>query len=216
MHTKRLPKCWEFRKVHHGRNFLKHVNFYKRNLHRIMDKLEHRIKQVFGSNDQKTSFAGKEEMWSRLDSELHGRKGVAAFWRIAAVFLGLLLTLGVVAALNNRAKQHAEIETATHEINRLQVLIDSLQTLPTQVRTEVQVVEKEKVVYRDRVVEKNFPDEIQKWQQNYQQAMDSLQTLQTKNAAYKAEIDTLNEELLALKNQAETESAGPAQASNPL
>jgi len=181
-----------------------------------MDKLEHRIKQVFGSNDQKTSFAGKEEMWSRLDSELHGRKGVAAFWRIAAVFLGLLLTLGVVAALNNRAKQHAEIETATHEINRLQVLIDSLQTLPTQVRTEVQVVEKEKVVYRDRVVEKNFPDEIQKWQQNYQQAMDSLQTLQTKNAAYKAEIDTLNEELLALKNQAETESAGPAQAANPL
>ncbi|WP_319479794.1 hypothetical protein [uncultured Draconibacterium sp.] len=181
-----------------------------------MDKLEHRIKQVFGSNDQKTSFAGKEEMWSRLDSELHGRKGVAAFWRIAAVFLGLLLTLGVVAALNNRAKQHAEIETATHEINRLQVLIDSLQTLPTQVRTEVQVVEKEKVVYRDRVVEKNFPDEIQKWQQNYQQAMDSLQTLQTKNAAYKAEIDTLNEELLALKNQAETESAGPAQAANPF
>ncbi|WP_321997678.1 hypothetical protein [Draconibacterium orientale] len=181
-----------------------------------MDKLEHRIKQVFGSNDQKTSFAGKEEMWSRLDSELHGRKGVAAFWRIAAVFLGLLLTLGVVAALNNRAKQHAEIETATHEINRLQVLIDSLQTLPTQVRTEVQVVEKEKVVYRDRVVEKNFPDEIQKWQQNYQQAMDSLQTLQTKNAAYKAEIDTLNEELLALKNQAETESVGPAQAANPF
>ncbi|WP_319500066.1 hypothetical protein [uncultured Draconibacterium sp.] len=181
-----------------------------------MDKLEHRIKTAFDSNDQKTSFAGKEQMWDRLDSELHGRKGVAAFWRIAAVFLGLLLTLGVVASLNIRAKQYAEMETANHEINRLQVLIDSLQTLPTQVRTEVQVVEKEKVVYRDRVVESNVPDETIKWQQNYQKAMDSLQTLQTKNAAYKAEIDTLNEELLALKNQAETERVGSAQAANPF
>ena len=181
-----------------------------------MDKLEHRIKRAFGSNDQKTSFAGKEQMWSKLDSELHGRKGVAAFWRIAAVFLGLLLTLGVVASLNNRAKQHAEMETASHEINRLQGLIDSLQTLPTQVRTEVEVVEKEKVVYRDRIVENNVPDETIKWQQNYQQAMDSLQTLQDKNAACKVEIEQLNEELLALKNQVETESAAPAQAANPF
>lgn len=181
-----------------------------------MDKLEHRIKNAFDSNDQKTSFAGKEQMWSHLDSELHGRKRVAAAWRIAAVFLGLLLTLGVVASLNNRAKQHAEMETANHEINRLQVLIDSLQTLPTPVRIEVQVVEKEKVVYRDRVVENYVPDETIKWQQNYQQAMDSLQTLQDKNAAYKAEIETLNKELLALKNQVESESTEPSQAANPF
>ena len=178
-----------------------------------MDKLEHRIRKAFGSNDQKTSFIGKEQMWSKLDSELHGRKGVAAFWRIAAVFLGLLLTLGVVASFNSRAKQYAEMETASHEINRLQGLIDSLQTLPTQVRTEVQVVEKEKVVYRDRIVENNVPDETIKWQQNYQQAMDSLQD---KNAACKVEIEQLNEELLALKNQVETESAEPAQAANPF
>ena len=181
-----------------------------------MDKLEHRIRKAFDSNDQKTSFTGKEQMWSKLDSELHGRKGVAAFWRIAAVFLGLLLTLGVVASLNSRAKQYAEMETASHEINRLQGLIDSLQTLPTQVRTEVQVVEKEKVVYRDRVVENNVSDETIKWQQNYQQAMDSLQTLQDKNAAYKVEIEQMNEELLALKNQVETESTEPAQAANPF
>ena len=181
-----------------------------------MDKLEHRIRKAFGSNDQKTSFTGKEQMWSKLDFELRGRKGVAAFWRIAAVFLGLLLTLGVVASLNNQAKQSAEIETASHEISRLQGLIDSLQTLPTQVRTEVQVVEKEKVVYRDRGVEDNVPDETIKWQQNYQQTMDSLQTLQDKNAAYKVEIEQLNEELLALKNQVETESAEPAQAANPF
>nr|WP_319572269.1 hypothetical protein [uncultured Draconibacterium sp.] len=181
-----------------------------------MDKLEHRIRKAFDSNDQKTSFIGKEQMWSKLDSELHGRKGVAAFWRIAAVFLGLLLTLGVVASLNSRAKQYAEMETANHEINRLQVLIDSLQTLPTQVRTEVQVVEKEKVVYRDRVVENNVSDETIKWQQNYQQAMDSLQTLQDENAAYKVEIEQMNEELLALKNQVETESTEPAQAANPF
>ena len=181
-----------------------------------MDKLEHRIRKAFDSNDQKTSFTGKEQMWRKLDFELHGRKGVAAFWRIAVVFLGLLLTLGVVASLNSRAKQHAEIETASHEINRLQGLIDSLQTLPTQVRTEVQVVEKEKVVYRDRIVENNVPDETIKWQQNYQQTMDSLQTLQDKNAAYKVEIEQLNEELLALKNQEETESPEPSQSANPF
>lgn len=181
-----------------------------------MDNLEHRIKKAFDTSDRKTSFVGKEQMWDRLDSELHGRKGVAAFWRIAAVFLGLLLTLGVVASLNNRANQGAEMKNVKHEITRLQLLVDSLQTMPTQVRTEVQVVEKEKVVYRDRVVENKVTDETIKWQQNYQQVMDSLQTLQNKNAAYQIEIETLNEELLALKNQAEPESTEPSQPANPF
>ena len=181
-----------------------------------MDNLEHRIKKTFESNEKKTSFVGKEQMWIRLDSELHGRKGVAAFWRIAAVFLGLLLTLGVVASLNYRAKQRAEMDNVQHEITRLQQLVDSLQTLPTQVRTEVQVVEKEKVVYRDRVVESNVSDETLKWQQNYQQAKDSMQVLQNATAVFKAEIKELNEELLALKNQAESESPEPSQSANPF
>ncbi|WP_297094931.1 hypothetical protein [uncultured Draconibacterium sp.] len=181
-----------------------------------MDNLEHRIKKAIESNDKKTSFAGKEQMWSRLDSEMNGRKGVAAFWRIAAVFLGLLLTLGVVASLNNRAKQRAEMENVKHEITRLQLLVDSLQTVPAQVRTEVQVVEKEKVVYRDRVVEKDVPDETIKWQKNYEDAIDSMQALQNVNAAFKAEIQTLNEELLALKNHAASESTELPQSANPF
>ena len=181
-----------------------------------MDKLEHRIKDAYDSNDKKTSFAGKEQMWNRLDSELHGRKGVAAFWRIAAVFLGLLLTLGVVASLNNRANQRAEMENVQHEITRLQLLVDSLQTLPIPIRTEVQVVEKEKVVYRDRLVENNVPDEAIKWQNNYEQAMDSIQTLRNINAAFRTEIKTINEELLALKNQAESENSEPSPSANPF
>lgn len=181
-----------------------------------MDNLEHRIKDAFESNDKKTSFAGKEQMWSRLDSGLHNRKGVAAFWRIAAVFLGLLLTLGVVASLNNRVNQRSEMENIQHEITRLQLLVDSLQTVPAEVRTEVQVVEKEKVVYRDRVVEKHVSDETIKWQQNYQKAMDSIQTLQRRNAEYEAEIGLLNDELLALKNQSESESTEPSQRTNPF
>ncbi|MDX8337582.1 hypothetical protein SLH46_00215 [Draconibacterium sp. IB214405] len=181
-----------------------------------MDNLEHRIKNAFESNDKKTSFSGREQMWSRLDSELHGRKGVAAFWRIAAVFLGLLLTLGVVASLNNRANKRAEMENVKHEITTLQLLVDSLQTVPAEVRTEVQVVETEKVVYRDRVVENNVPDESKKWQQNYQQAMDSIQTLQNATAAFKAEIETLNDELLALKNRTESKNTEPAQSANPF
>lgn len=181
-----------------------------------MDNLEHRIKNAFESNDQKASFAGKEQMWNRLDSELHGRKGVAAFWRIAAVFLGLLLTLGVVASLNNRVKQRAEMENVKHELTQLQLLVDSLQTIPTEVRTEVKIVEKEKVVYRDRLVENNVPDETIKWQQNYRQAMDSVQTLQNNNAAFKAEMEALNEELLALKTQAESENTEPSQSESPF
>ena len=181
-----------------------------------MDNLEHRIRKGFESNDKKTTFAGKEQMWSRLDAELYGRKSVAAFWRIAAVFLGLLLTLGVVASLNNRAKQRAEMENVNHEITQLQLLVDSLQNVPSQVRTEVQVVEKEKVVYRDRVVERNSPNETINWQQNYQQAMDSMQTIQNINAAFKTEIKTLNDELLALKNQRESENTEPSQSVNPF
>lgn len=181
-----------------------------------MDNLEHRIKKAFESNDKKASFAGKEQMWSRLDSELHGRKGVAAFWRIAAVFLGLLLTLGVVAALNNRSNQHAEMENAKHEITRLQLLVDSLKTMSTQILTEVQVVEKEKVVYRDRVLESSSSDESPQLLIEYQQAKDSIQTLQNQNEAYQTEVETLNDELLALKNQSESENTEPSQSANPF
>lgn len=182
-----------------------------------MENLEHKIKQAFKKIDGKTSFSSKDDMWNRLDSELHGRKGVAAFWRIAAVFLGLLLTLGVVASLSNRAKQRAEMGNVMHEITQLQTLVDSLQTLPTKVRTEVQVVEKEKVVYRDRLVEINTSSQTDERQTKYQKTIDSLQILQKQNTDLRTEIEVLNDELFALKSQVATDSnSASSEQTNPF
>lgn len=182
-----------------------------------MDKLEHKIKQAFIKRDGQTSFSSKDNMWDRLDSELHGRKGVAAFWRIAAVFLGLLLTLGVVASLNNRAKQRVEIENTNQEIKRLHTLVDSLLTIPAEVKTEVQIVEKERVVYRDRVVEKNISTPTDQWRMKYQKTIDSLQVLQNQNTGLKTKIEVLNDELLALKSQVANASKLPSsEQTNPF
>ena len=179
-----------------------------------MDNLEHRIKNAFESNDKKTSFAGKEHMWSRLYSGLHGRKGVAAFWRIAAVFLGLFLTLGVVASLNNRAKQYAEMENVNHEIIRLQLLVDSLQTLPTEVRTEVKVIEKERVVYREKEPGTTAPDV---WKARYLQNADSFKVIQQQNAQFRLETEAMQNELLALKQKTAKEAnTAEEQKSNPF
>nr|WP_319511285.1 hypothetical protein [uncultured Draconibacterium sp.] len=179
-----------------------------------MDKLEHKIKKAFDKKDSESSFSGKEAMWNRLDANLHERKGVAAFWRIAAVFLGLLLTLGVLASINNRAKQRIEIERANNKIERLQAVVDSMLIVPPVVKTEVQLVEKEKVVYRDRIVERSAP--ANSVQAPSQQIKDSIQMLQNTNAAFMAEIQELNEELIALKSRLASENTESSESVNPF
>jgi uncharacterized protein (DUF3084 family) len=165
-----------------------------------MDKLEHNIKQAFAEHDAGTRYQGKETMWKQLDNSLGNPKKVTAWWRVAAVFLGLLMAGGVLAGLNYFSDQQAQINDLERQSTQLQQTVDSLLMLQPAVKTETKVVEK--VVYRDRMVpQKQLSDESD-WQRKYARLQDSSKKMldeQQKN--YKAEIEKLTAEL----NAAQTE-----------
>ena len=165
-----------------------------------MDKLEHNIKKVFAENDAGTRYPGKEAMWERLDHSLGSSKKVAAWWRVAAVFLGLLLASGVFAGLNYQRKQDARIEKLETNNLQLQYALDSLKSMPLQVKTETKTVEK--VVYRDRIVQQKQKSNETNWQQKYLNLQDSSEQLlfaQQKN--YKAELEKLSADLHAAQTE---------------
>lgn len=165
-----------------------------------MDKLEHDIKKAFADNDANTRFQEKEDMWNRLDASLSMPKRVAAWWRIAAVFLGLLLAGGVFAGLKFRAQQHAQIDKLEVHNIQLQMTIDSLSALPAVVKAEMQTVEK--IVYRDRIVQVAGVERDNNWEEKYWQLQDSTEVLlagQKRN--YESELAKLNTELNAVRNE---------------
>jgi len=175
-----------------------------------MGNLEHNIKEAFTAKDLNTKLSDKEAVWNRLEGALHQKKGVVAFWRVAAIFLLFMLSAGVFAAINNRIKQKNELGKIARENTRLISLVDSLKALPVETKTEVQIVEKEKVVYRDRqnVLENTNSERI--WETKYYQLADSVELILAQNTGkYELLIEKLNEELntaqieLARANQGE-------------
>ena len=175
-----------------------------------MDKLEHNIKKAFVKNDVNVRFAGKEAMWNRLDVSLGSPKKVAAWWRVAAFFLGLLFAGSVFAGLKFRAQQHVQIEELEIQNAQLQEAVDSLLVLPAVVKIEMQTVEK--IVYRDRIVQSIKADDDTNWKKKYLQLQDSSDQLfagQKKN--YESELARLNAEL----NAARTELSALQQMKQP-
>lgn len=165
-----------------------------------MDNLEHNIKNAFSEADGKVKFEGKDGMWNRLENHMVVKNGVAAIWRVAAVFLGLIMTLGVFAAFNANSKYRAEIKSVTMENKRKQTIIDSLLTIPSTIQTQIQIVEKEKVVYRNIIVEQKRKNTDTNWQEEYQNLNDSTQKILLRNEqTFTQEIEKLNHELLSLK-----------------
>lgn len=90
-----------------------------------MGNQEHNIKEAFAEHDGKTKLGNKNEMWNRLDGRVHAPKSVAAFWRVAAIFFGILLTAGVFAGINQQVQKRAEIEKLLLENERLLGTVDS-------------------------------------------------------------------------------------------
>ena len=174
-----------------------------------MENPEHKIKEAFAAKDANTVFAGKNEMWGRLDNAMNKQKGVAALWRVVAVFFGLLLAAGVFAGINFRAKMQAEKLELKAENEQLQLTIDSLLSLPAKVETETRVVEK--VVYRDRLVLSKSSPQTPEWEEKYRQLQDSSEAiLADKTEKYRnsilelqAELDSVKADFVAYKNSPE-------------
>ena len=177
-----------------------------------MENPEHKIKEAFAAKDANTVFAGKNEMWSRLNNAMNKPKGVTAFWRVAAVFLGLLLTAGVFAGISFRAKMQQQKLELKAENEQLQLTIDSLLTLPVRVQTETRVVEK--VVYRNRLVQAESSAQTYEWEKKYRQLQDSSEAiLANKTEKYRnnilelqAELDSVKANFVAYKNGAEKQN----------
>ena len=140
-----------------------------------MENPEHKIKAAFNESDVKTKLPHKDAMWNRLDKTMHHLKSVAAFWRVAAVFLGLLMVASVFAGMSYRAKNQKETEALQVQNAQLQQTVDSLLTRPPKIKTETKVLEK--VVYRDRPVQKNDNKNNSVWQKKYQRLQDSTEIL---------------------------------------
>ncbi len=112
--------------------------------------LEDRIAEAYRKKDGAYSYKNKEELWQRI-SQQTTKKGVAAFWRVAAIFLALIAFGGAFAAIS--VYKTGEKNVAEWEIKnrQLESIVDSLKNVIPEKITEVQIVEKEKIVYRDLI-----------------------------------------------------------------
>jgi len=137
-------------------------------------------------------------MWSRLEWTMHSRKGVTAFWRVAAIFLGLLFAAGVFAGLNNRAIQKKEIASLQNQNTRLQNTVDSLLARPTKIQTETKIVEK--IIYRYHPVLQSEVGNHQEWREKFRQFSDSTKkALSCRETLYKKEMQQIQTELARLE-----------------
>lgn len=165
-----------------------------------MGNLEHNIKEAFAGHDGKIKLGNKDEMWSRLDGRLHASKGVAALWRVAAIFLGILLTAGVFAGINQQVQKQAEIEKLLLENERLLGAVDSLKRSKIVKTPNVQIVEKEKIIYKDKLIYKEVSS-TGIWKKKYGELADSATMLKTDLNSFKKEITKLQEELVRVNKE---------------
>jgi hypothetical protein len=166
-----------------------------------MGNLEHNIKEVFAANDAKTKFANKEGMWNRLDNQMGRRNGVAAFWRVAAVLLGVFLLTATFAFNSYKINQQAKTDKVEIENARLSATIDSLILLPAITKTEIQIVEKEKVVYRNRETGQQNSNSEKYWEKRYEKLADSTDFIFASSKKQQQEIILLTEELAQTKQE---------------
>lgn len=145
-------------------------------------QLEHKIKQAFQKKDANVSYNKKDELWERISKETAQSKGVAIFWRVAAIFLVLVSVSGLFAAVvvfNNQNKKLTEIENRNI---KLQQVADSLLNIKPEKITEIQIVEKEKLVYKEVLV-----------------PVENKQTYDIEIVNLENEIEKLNDQLLLSK-----------------
>ncbi len=169
-----------------------------------MGNLEHNIGEAFAAQDAKTKLADKEGMWNRLDGKMGRRRGVAALWRIAAIVLGVFFLTGAFAVFNFGAKQQATIKQMNLENASLVATVDSLLLLPLAIKTEIQIVEKEKLVYRDRPVVQQNSNTEKYWEQRYEMLSDSTELILASNKKQRQEITQLGKELIQAKQELAT------------
>lgn len=163
--------------------------------------LEHKIKEAFQKKDSTVTYSRKDELWNRMENHRNAKKGVAAFWRIAAVLLAIFFITGAFAGIRVIFKtQHLNYEL-TNENIQLKYAVDSLTNIQPEVITETKIVEKEVPVYLPAKTQSNSSNEYKTRIEELNKRNSALQNqLNIANTNLRNEIDSLRNELLALKS----------------
>lgn len=161
---------------------------------------EHKIKNTYQTQDANASFARKEELWLRIAD---GReKGVAAFWRIAAIFFAILLFGGVFASPGILNKHKLERQLLENKNRKLDLVVDSLLNVQPEKVTEIKLVETKKIVYKTVEVLKPSPD--------FNETKNDKLVLENKNLSsdilqLKKQLELKNDSLLIARNDSQTQ-----------
>lgn len=121
--------------------------------------LEDRIAGAFLKNDNQYNFKNKDKVWKQIEAMKHGSGLVPLFWKVAAIFIGILLAGSIWGSYSIWSHSQKRTSDLTSKNEFLQLTIDSLIMLPPSVKTEIQYVERGKVVYRDRIVKEGTSDQ---------------------------------------------------------
>jgi hypothetical protein len=143
---------------------------------------EHKIAEAYNTKDANTTYPNKDKLWNRISGEIRNFKGGSTLWKVAAILLVFVMFGGVFASisvLNTQNKKMAEIENRNL---KLQHTVDSLLNIVPEKITEIQIVEKEKLIYKEVFV-----------------PVQNESTVRIESAKPEAEIKKLNEQLLVLK-----------------
>ena len=146
---------------------------------------EHKIKEAFQKKDESFTYEKKEELWNRISGYVVQIKGVAPFWKAAAIFLALIAFSGSFAAFSTYQKQFKRMEIVETQNLRLKSIVDSLQNIEPEKIIETKYIEKEKIVYRNIV---RSPMEIN-------DSEIQIKNLENKNFQLRQVLDSTSNEL---------------------
>ena len=169
---------------------------------------EHKIRKAYQHRDENYAFENKKALWKRISQELEHGNGVAAFWKVAALVFAFLLVGGAFAAFSWFDTQNKRLTQSKRANQELKCMLDSLQNTKPAIITEIQVVEKEKVVYR----------EIDDFKHKQIQFERTINQLENERKQLQQQINAANNELTAVRDslvtalallENETENKGP-------
>ncbi len=161
--------------------------------------LDHKIAEIIQKNDGLSNFLNKEDLWQQLNAARHPRRVVPFIWKIAAVFFAFFLFGGAFAGIFFLSKSNNEIKDLEFANQCLQSKIDSLLSIEPMVVREVELVEKECIIYVDKPAREAVLNTIE---ESNNQALNELKTrLEMIKKQYAKDVDALKEQVVQLENE---------------
>jgi len=178
--------------------------------------LEHKITEAYCKKDASASYPQKKELWIRISNAQKSKSGVSGLGRVAAVFLAVFFITGAFAGIlivKNNMNQLAQFEKSNYE---LRVIVDSLQNISPQTKTEIKYIEKEVQVFVpvENEVAKNKDDKEQLLTLK-QENIQLKKQFKIETGIWKNKTDSLTLELAVLNNTLKEKSNAQKTENNP-